>query len=84
MRIEEMGSRLCRRDQNELRRALGEKVILLAQAMHDIEWNDSGDGANEESSIKRFLGDTSSELSILVDDAKALLVKLSEAIPPSK
>lgn len=47
MRIEEAAGRL-KGDKNVMRSSLGRHLVLVAQAMHDIEWNDSGDGAEDE------------------------------------
>jgi len=42
----------------ELRRLLGEHLILVAEALRAVEWNDSGDGDDsEDMRIRKVLGD---------------------------
>ena len=42
----------------ELRLRLGEHLILVAEALRAVEWNDSGDGDDsEDMRIRKVLGD---------------------------
>ena len=67
-----------------LRRALGEKLLPFADALHDIEWVDSSDYAHgdEVDAIKVALGDDWKErtLSQLLDEHAALLDKWQEVL----
>lgn len=47
------------RDATPLRRAFIEHMRLVARAMHAVEWNDSGDGADEDAAIRAVLGEAS-------------------------
>ena len=42
-KIEDAGRQLMRKDQPLYRQAFGNLLIKVAQAMHDVEWVDSGD-----------------------------------------
>ncbi|MDJ0596239.1 MAG: hypothetical protein QNJ72_40715 [Pleurocapsa sp. MO_226.B13] len=63
-------------------REIRRKVRLLAKAMHDLEWVDSGDlSAGEEiAAIQAFLGENYSSLAInkVVKDGKQVIQKLKE------
>ena len=68
------------------RRALGAHVRLLAKALHDIEWHDSGDyGPGREDAAIRAVLSEGAVLSVLVEDAHrlvyALEVELEKADP---
>lgn len=60
-----------------LRKAFGEHLLLVARALHDIEWVDSGDYGNgdELEAIENVLGDNFDEivLSELKSEAKELI-----------
>ena len=46
------------RDNTQLRKAFRVHLRKVAEAMHKIEWNDSGDGAEgEDESIRACVGD---------------------------
>lgn len=51
-------------EQNPARRALGKQVDLIAKALHDIEWVDSGDYGrdDDQEAIHAALGANSKEL----------------------
>ena len=78
-KISEVSDRLrCEKD--PLRRALGEKMRQYSEALHDIEWNDSGDGADESKSIKIALGKEYKELTLaeIKKDAAPISAQLKE------
>jgi len=68
----------------EYRRAMGLKLLLAADAMHDIEWVDSADMTYpaEIPAIRKFLGDNAQVLIMaeLIKEAKELDNRLKKAI----
>jgi hypothetical protein len=62
------------------RRALGNQVELLAKAMHDIEWVDSGDWSkgSELPAIKAALGSEADNkaIDVLLKDGSRLIEQL--------
>lgn len=64
-RVEEAGHRL-KRSECPYRKALGERLVLTAKALHDIEWVDSADyGLGDDiESIKIALGQDSGLLAL--------------------
>lgn len=78
-RIDEAAERL-KRERCPYRRALGEKMLLIGKAMHDIEWVDSCDyGPGEElEAIKTALGNDAQGLALgqLLKDAEVLIAEL--------
>lgn len=65
-KVEEVGKNLDLFN-SPLRRKLGKHLLLIAQALHDIEWVDSGDykHGDEREAIKRiFYGDEKSAYTI--------------------
>ena len=80
-RIEELADSL-RQQQCPYRRAMAERVRLLAQAMHDIEWVDSCDWSKGEElkAIKAFLGEDHRQRAIeqVVEDGKRVIEKLKQ------
>ena len=76
IRMEENALRL-KSDEDPLRRAFGNKLLLFAKAMKNIEWVDScdyGEGDDVEA-IKAALGNNVEELVMaeLIIDAQALI-----------
>ena len=61
--FEDVAERLLT-EQSPARRALGNQVALIAKALHDIEWVDSGDYGrdDDEKAIQAALGDNAKEL----------------------
>ena len=53
-----------------LRRAFGQHLRKVAKALHDIEWNDSGDGAREEPDSIRACLAPGDELASVLAEAK--------------
>jgi len=78
-KMQDAGERLLR-EKDPYRRALGEKMLLFADAMHDIEWVDSGDwGPGDEiPAIKKALGEGAPSLAFnkLLGDAEKLIAEL--------
>lgn len=78
-KCDEAADSLCHQ-KSALRRALGNHMHLVAKAMKDIEWADSGDTAegSDIEAIKKVLGDNAvaKEMDILIEDAR----KVSNAI----
>lgn len=62
-KFEDVAERLLA-EQNPARRALGKQVALIAKALHDIEWVDSGDYGRDgdEKAIQSALGANAKEL----------------------
>ena len=69
--FEETSDRLGR-DADPLRRALGERVALMAAAMRAVEWRDSGDTSEDAEEIRAALGDSADAdvLRFLTADAR--------------
>ena len=65
-----------------LRRALGNHIELIAKAMHDIEWVDSGDTepGSEREAIEAVFGGLaeSKEIEILIADGREIVEQLKE------
>lgn len=84
-KFDECAERL-KEDKDIKRRALGRKVKDMADALHAIEWNDSGDGADEVTPIIKCLGKDGRKevLEIAIEDAKKILSELNSAILEAK
>jgi hypothetical protein len=82
-RFREVGERLVI-DSEANRRALGSLVLKVAEALHEIEWVDSGDcmPGKENAAINEALGANADALILAeaVAEAKACWEKLAEAI----
>jgi hypothetical protein len=79
-KVDEAADRLIA-SANARRRALGKHVRLVAKALHDIEWNDSGDGAaNEPGSIDAVLNHRGALLSTIKEEAAELRRILDEIV----
>lgn len=81
-KVQDMAQSLANKTQTPLRRAFAKHLKLVAEAMHDIEWVDSGDcgPGDEEQAIRAVLGDKTRalELDILIEEAKELIEKLQK------
>lgn len=75
--VEDAADRLLNERQAE-RRAFGNLLRLCSEALHDIEWVDSGDCSpgDELKAINRALNYAGDPLAHLVDDAEELIKKL--------
>ncbi len=82
-KVEEAADRLTR-EESPLRRALGKHLLLVAHALHDIEWTDSGDcgKGSEDPAIQKALGEgwKAAELAEVVTEAKRLYKELEQCI----
>ena len=81
-KFEDVADRLAE-EKSPLRRALAKKVRLIAKAMHEIEWEDSGDTGDDASvtAIRKALNNPQNEvLEILINDAKILIDDLQTQI----
>lgn len=82
-RFEETAERL-RAERDPLRRALGDRIALIAAAMRDIEWVDSGDygKGDDVEAIRKALGEggDAEVMRLLIDDAKKAGEALNAAI----
>ena len=58
-RVDDMADAMAHRsrDVTPLRRAFIEHLRLVSRAMYAVEWNDSGDGVDEDTAIRAVLGD---------------------------
>ena len=66
------------------RKAFRKHLQLVAKALKAIEWNDSGDGADdEEELIRKCLGE-GDVLDICVEDARWILQKLTAELEKVK
>jgi len=77
-KIEDVAARL-KNEKCPHRRALAEKLFLIADALYQIEWVDSGDNSSPEdiNAIKLALGDTTTALGVMIQDAKDLVKELN-------
>lgn len=84
-KIEEAGYTL-KASNDPLRRAFGAHMILVAKAMHDIEWVDSCDKANgdERAAIEAALGQNANalELKEARKDAEKSITALQRLLYP--
>lgn len=83
-KVEDFASKLSAKGQSPLRRAFAKHLLLVAEAMHDIEWVDSGDfspGSDVEP-IQKCLREsaTSMEIEVLIADAKEVIEQLHNLI----
>lgn len=79
-RCDDVAEKLCN-DASPLRRAFGEHMKLIAHAMHEIEWVDSGDKSRPDdiNAIREAMTSwKEKELSILIDDAKKVAKRITE------
>ena len=71
------------KDNSALRRAFGKHLLLVSEAMHDIERVDSGDcgPGDEDAAIKKVLGNVkAAEMAELREEAEALIEELRKHI----
>ena len=84
-KIEDTAQRLLE-SRDPMRRALGEKLLPFAHALHDIEWVDSSDygPGDDVEAIKKALGDNWEEhtLAQLVAEHESLLDQWREIVGP--
>ena len=59
------------------RKAFYKHLKQVAKALHDIEWNDSGDGAEDEGAAIRACLNKSDVLDATVEDARRALRELT-------
>lgn len=80
-KVEEVAERL-QREECPYRRTLGDRLKRYAQALHDIEWVDSGDlgKGGELAAIKTALGEGAQALVLekVKDDAGKLIAVMKE------
>lgn len=78
--FEDVADRLKESDAPE-RRVLGDLIELIARAMHDIEWVDSGDfrRGDEVAAIRACLA-PGAELAVLIEDAHRAADALADAL----
>lgn len=55
------------------RKALKKHLLLVAEALHKIEWNDSGDGADGEEWAIRAVLNKNDVLSACIEEAEKVL-----------
>ena len=67
-------------ENTSLRRAFRDHLIKVAAACRAIEWNDSGDGDDEEEALIRFVLSPDAELRQATDDARRALHELTNAL----
>ena len=75
-KADDVAGRLCE-EKSPLRRALGQHMKLIAYAMHEIEWVDSGDKSSPDDNvaIKAVFEDLSGakEIEVLLKDAREII-----------
>jgi hypothetical protein len=82
-KIDDAANNLCS-EKSPLRRAFGEHMKLVAKAMHEIEWVDSGDCAHprDYDAIKKVFEDLQSsderEIRVLINDGKKIINELKK------
>lgn len=82
-KVEDMAGQLSTSD-DPLRVAFANHLRLVAKAMHDVEWVDSGDSAkgSEAAAIRTVLGESAqhAELSIILEQAEKVAGRFERAI----
>lgn len=80
-RLRELTASMPAGEAKRLRRAFADHLVLVAEAMHDIEWVDSGDyGCGDEvEPLKKVLG-RERALEAIVADAKRMESRLEAAL----
>lgn len=68
------------RENTILRKTFRKHLNLVAKALHDIEWNDSGDGSDTEEESIRSCISPFKELETSIEEAKEILEDLKIAI----
>jgi hypothetical protein len=82
--VERMAYEVLRRGKSSpLRAAFAAHLELVAQAMHDIEWEDSGDGADWETSVRAVLA-PGAELAAAIEAAERARADLDTVIGAAK
>ena len=75
-KADDVADKLCE-ERSPLRRALGQHMKLVAHAMHEIEWVDSGDKSSPDDTeaIKAVFEDLagSTEMEVLLQDARKII-----------
>ena len=79
--VDEVADRLAI-EKSPLRRAFGQHMKVVAKAMKEIEWVDSGDKSSpvDSDAIKEVFAsvDNHPEIKVLLDDAKNIIKQLKE------
>lgn len=86
-RFVDVGIRLRREGQTQARKALGELVCKVSEALHAIEWNDSGDGVdNEDELIRECFSGVFEEIVLreIIETADATIIDLINASNEAK
>ena len=85
--FQEVGEMLCGSNA-PLRRALGKRVLLIAKALHDIEWVDSNDygKGDDVAAIEYAIGPNVANevLAVVIEKAESVLEELMKAIDAAK
>lgn len=79
-KVDEAASQIVGREASTLRRAFAEHLKLVSAALHAIEWNDSGDGAPDESKLIQACLPKGAELKQAIADAKVARTALDSVI----
>lgn len=86
-KVDDMADSIVHRRPSNLRRMFADHLRLVSHAMHEIEWNDSGDGADDEDmAIKTVLGAgwEKCEMGMLIEAAEHACHELNEAVAKAK
>jgi len=80
-RVEDAANTIMQLSKSELHRAFAKHVLLVASALHDLEWILSGDRSSpsEEESIRKVIG-PQMILQSVIDDAVEIKKNLDLAI----
>lgn len=76
-KVDEAAARLDD-SRDPLRRAFGQHLHKVAKALHDIEWNDSGDGSPDEPGSLRACLQPGDELAVVVAEARDCEARLHD------
>jgi hypothetical protein len=78
-RFEDFAYQLSQRASTPERKAFIKLVKNVAKAAREIEWQDSGDGGDEEKAIRDALGEKHGELvlDVLIEEAEEILKALN-------
>lgn len=83
-KVEDAASILCREKDDPLFVAFGKHLKKVAKALHDVEWELSGDGAEDVDGTIRAVISPSNELQSATEEAEKALSFLQKSIEFAK
>ena len=83
-KVDEVADSIDRRTENPLYRAFAEHLRMVSSALHDVEWEFSGDygEGDAEEMVKKVLGDSADKkaMDILKSDAEELIKRIEKFV----